>query len=200
VACGAEAPAAATERKPQFNAPEQVVKPNRTYTATLHTSCGDIVIELLADRAPQTVNSFVFLAEQGYFDGTRVHRLDTSIDVIQAGDPTGTGTGGPGYSLPDELQGDESYTAGTVAMANAGPGTAGSQFFIITGDEGTKLDDSPDYTIFGRVVEGLDVAERIQSLPIRDPDAAAQGDLSGQQPAEAVYIDGVTIEIEHSTG
>jgi peptidyl-prolyl cis-trans isomerase B (cyclophilin B) len=198
VACGAEAPNGALKRKPQFNTPADVLKNGRTYTATFHTSCGDIVIELLADRAPETVNSFVFLAEQGYFDATRIHRLDTSIDVIQGGDPTGTGTGSPGYSIPDELQGDESYAPGTLAMANAGPGTGGSQFFLITGPNGTNLDANPAYTIFGRVVEGLDVAQEIQGLPIQDPDAAAAGDLSGQQPAEAVYIDSVTISSERT--
>ncbi|MGZ8626686.1 MAG: peptidylprolyl isomerase, partial [Actinomycetota bacterium] len=83
IACGADVPEGALKPKPQFNAPADVVKRNRTYTATIETSCGDIVIELLADRAPETVNSFVFLAEQGYFDGQRIHRLDESIDVIQ---------------------------------------------------------------------------------------------------------------------
>jgi cyclophilin family peptidyl-prolyl cis-trans isomerase len=196
VACGAEVPNGASRPKPQFNAPADVIRKNRTYTATLQTSCGDIVVELLADRAPQTVNSFVFLAEQGYFDGTRIHRLDTSIDVIQAGDPTGTGTGSPGYAIPDELLGDESYVPATLAMANAGPNTGGSQFFIITGPNGANLDANPAYTIFGTVIAGLEVAQEIQDLPIQDPDAAAAGDLTGQQPADAVYIEAVTIASE----
>ena len=170
-----------------------VSKDGKTYTAEMQTSCGTITIELLADQAPQTVNSFVFLAEQGYFDGQRFHRLDTSIDVIQGGDPTATGSGGPGYSIPDELTGKESYGAGVLAMANAGPNTGGSQFFIITGDKGHNLDANPNYTIFGMVTDGLDVAKTIQALPIQDPNAAASGDLSGQQPAEAVYIEKVTI-------
>jgi cyclophilin family peptidyl-prolyl cis-trans isomerase len=193
VACDAEKPAAAEDPKPQFNAPKRVTKPDETYTATMRTSCGDIVIELLNDRAPRTVNSFVFLAQQGYFDGTRFHRIDTSIDVIQGGDPTGTGTGGPGYSIPDELTGDESYAPGTLAMANAGANTGGSQFFIIFGPNGHNLDASPNYTIFGQITDGLDVAQQIGALDIKDPNAAAAGDLSGQQPAEAVYIDSVTI-------
>ncbi len=193
VACGGEVPPGALKPKPQFNAPADVLKANRTYTATFHTSCGDIVIELLADRAPQTVNSFVFLAQHGFFDASRIHRLDTSIDVIQGGDPTGTGTGSPGYVLPDELTGDESYVPGTLAMANGGPNTGGSQFFLITGPKGTNLDANPAYTIFGRVVEGLDVAQRIQALPIRDPNAASAGDLTGQQPQQAVYLETVTI-------
>jgi cyclophilin family peptidyl-prolyl cis-trans isomerase len=190
VACGAKAPKDALTPKPQFSAPKQVVKPGKTYTAELETSCGTIVIELLADQAPQTVNSFVFLAQQGYFDGQRFHRLDTSIDVIQGGDPTGTGSGGPGYSIPDELTGNESYGPGTLAMANGGPDTGGSQFFLITGDAGHNLDANPAYTIFGSVVEGLDVAKRIQELPIQDPSA---GIGAGQQPKQSVYIEKVTI-------
>jgi cyclophilin family peptidyl-prolyl cis-trans isomerase len=195
VACGAKAPADATTPKPQFTqSPPTVLKSEETYTATLETSCGTIVIRLLSKDAPQTVNSFVFLAQHGYFDGQRFHRLDTSIDVIQGGDPLGTGTGGPGYSIPDELTGGESYGPGVVAMANAGPNTGGSQFFIVTGPNGHKLDANPNYTIFGRVIRGLDVARRIQRLPIQDPAAAEQGDLSGQQPKDAVYIDRVTIQ------
>jgi len=189
VACGGTEPRAATEPKPQFSKPKQVVKPGTTYTAEMQTSCGTIVIELLADQAPQTVNSFVFLAQQGYFDGQRFHRLDTSIDVVQGGDPTGTGTGGPGYSIPDELTGNESYGPGTLAMANGGPDTGGSQFFLITGDAGHNLDANPAYTIFGTVVEGLDVAKRIQELPIQDPSAG----ISGQQPQQSVYIEKVAI-------
>jgi cyclophilin family peptidyl-prolyl cis-trans isomerase len=196
VACGGEEPKDALEPKPQFSQPEQVIKQGKTYTAQMQTSCGTITIELLADQAPQTVNSFVFLAEQGYFDGQRFHRIDTSIDVIQAGDPTGTGSGGPGYSIPDELTGNESYGPGVLAMANGGPNTGGSQFFIITGDRGHNLDANPNYTIFGRVTDGLDVAKRIQQLPIQDPNAAASGDLSGQQPAQAVYIEKVTIHTD----
>ncbi|HEU4354490.1 MAG TPA: peptidylprolyl isomerase [Actinomycetota bacterium] len=193
VACGGEVPKGAMDPKPQFAAPAKVIQRGKTYTATMQTSCGDIVIELLADQAPKTVNSFVFLTEQGFFDGQRIHRIDESIDVLQGGDPTGTGGGGPGYTIPDELTGKESYAAGTFAMANAGPDTGGSQFFIITGVDGHALDDQAAWTIFGSIVQGLDVAERIQKIPIADPNAAAAGDLAGQQPSQAVYIEKVTI-------
>jgi peptidyl-prolyl cis-trans isomerase B (cyclophilin B) len=196
VACGAEEPNGALRPKPQFNEPADVLEEDATYTATFRTSCGDIVVELLSNRAPETVNSFVFLAEQGYFDGTRIHRLDTSIDVLQGGDPTGTGSGGPGYTIPDELKGDETYPPGTLAMANSGPDTGGSQFFLIVGEDGHNLDANPAYTIFGRIIEGLGIAKQILVLPIQDPDAAAAGDLTGQQPAEAVYIEKVTISTE----
>lgn len=189
VACDAEVPRGAMRPKPQFGAPAQVLDEDVGYTATFTTSCGDIVIELLADPAPETVNSFVFLAEEGYFDGTRIHRLDESIDVIQGGDPTGTGTGSPGYTIPDELTGNESYEPGTLAMANSGPDSGGSQFFLITGPDGHNLDANPAYTIFGRVIEGMAVARRIQGLEIQDP----EGGIEGQQPAQAVYLERVTI-------
>jgi cyclophilin family peptidyl-prolyl cis-trans isomerase len=189
VACGATQPKNALTPKPQFSAPKQVVQQGTTYEAEIQTSCGTIVIELLAEQAPETVNSFVFLAQKGYFDGQRIHRLDSSIDVIQGGDPTGTGTGGPGYTIPDELTGDESYGPGVLAMANAGPDTGGSQFFLITGNAGHNLDANPAYTIFGTVVEGLDVAKQIQDLPIQDPSAG----IEGQQPAQSVYLEKVTI-------
>jgi cyclophilin family peptidyl-prolyl cis-trans isomerase len=195
VACGGSTPKGALKPKPQFNAPAEVLKKNHTYTATFQTSCGDIVVELLADTAPATVNSFVFLAEQGFFDATRIHRIDSSIAVLQGGDPTGTGTGGPGYSIPDEYTGKDTYGPGTLAMANTGsPNSGGSQFFIITGDNGHGLDASPTYTVFGKVIEGLDVAQTIQGLDIQDPN----GGIDGQQPAQAVYIEKVTITSEPS--
>lgn len=189
VACGAAVPTGADRPKPRFAAPKQVLEEGKTYTATLRTSCGDIVIELLADRAPKTVNSFVFLAQEGFFDGTRIHRIDTSIDVLQGGDPTGTGSGGPGYTIPDELTGDETYGPGTVAMANAGPDSGGSQFFIVVGDAGHLLDATPSYTVFGRVIRGMDVARRIERIPVQDP----QGGIPGQQPSQAVYIERVIV-------
>lgn len=194
VACGAKAPKGAGKPKPQFAGPPPMkIDPSKTYTATMVTSCGTIVIELDAKTAPQTVNSFVFLADHQYFDGQYLTRIDTSIDVLQGGDPTGTGGGGPGYSIPDELQGGEKYGPGVFAMANGGANTGGSQFFLITGKNGHNLDSNPNYTIFGHIVRGLDVAQRIQKLPIKDPTAATQGDLTGQAPKRAVYIDSVTI-------
>jgi cyclophilin family peptidyl-prolyl cis-trans isomerase len=167
------------------------IDPKKTYTATLDTSCGTIAIQLLADRAPETVNSFVFLARKKYFDGTYFHRIDTGIDIIQGGDPTGTGNGGPGYTIPDELTGDESYGPGVVAMANAGPNTGGSQFFIVYGPKGHDLDSAPNYTIFGQVVKGLGVVKRIAKIPVENPSAGP----AGQQPTETVYVDTVTVTV-----
>jgi peptidyl-prolyl cis-trans isomerase B (cyclophilin B) len=193
VACGATAPADAKEQPQEFaKPPPMTIDPNKTYTATLDTSCGTIAVQLLADQAPQTVNSFVFLAEKGYFDGTHFHRIDTNLDIIQGGDPTGTGSGGPGYTIPDELTGDESYGPGVVAMANSGqPNTGGSQFFIVYGPKGHSLESNAAYTIFGRVVKGLDVVKRIAKIPVPDPSAG----LAGQQPTKTVYIDMVTVKV-----
>lgn len=193
VACGGTRPAAADAPKPQFDhAPSSadVLKPNMTYSATIQTSCGAITLRLDPKTAPETVASFVFLARQGYFDGTFFHRVVDSIDVIQAGDPLGNGQGGPGYSIPDELTGTEKYTAGTVAMANAGPNSGGSQFFIITGPDGANLNGNPNYTIFGSVTEGLGVAKEINALT---PKGAK--DYDGQ-PTKAVYIEKITISQE----
>jgi len=165
-----------------------VLDKNTTYTAVFETSCGTINVELDSAGAPNTVASFVFLAEKGYFDGTYFHRVVDSIDVIQGGDPAGTGSGGPGYTIPDELTGKEHYAPGAIAMANAGPNTGGSQFFIITGPGGSNLDNNPNYTIFGNVTEGLPVAKEINSfMPKKD------GSYDGP-PTEAIYIDSVTIE------
>jgi peptidylprolyl isomerase len=188
VACGASVPPAASTPKPQFDhapSPDQTLAKNTDYTAIMHTSCGDITIALDSSAAPKTVASFVFLAEQKYFDGTFFHRVVDSIDVVQGGDPTGTGSGGPGYSIPDELTGNEHYATGTVAMANAGPNTGGSQFFLITGPQGANLDGNPNYTIFGNITDGLDVAKQINGFMPKSGDG---------QPTQAVYIDSVTIE------
>lgn len=194
VACGAKVPKDALTPKPQFNAPARVTKQGVGYTATFETSCGTVVVKLLADTAPGTVNNFVFLAQQGFFDGQRFHRIDGSIDVVQGGSPSGDGTGGPGYVIPDELGKSPSYAPGVLAMANAGPNTGGSQFFFITGDKGHLLDDQGAWTIFGEVMQGMDVLQAIAQIPISDPSAAANGDLSGQQPAQAVYIDRLTVQ------
>jgi peptidyl-prolyl cis-trans isomerase B (cyclophilin B) len=194
VACGAKAPKDALTPKPQFNGPAQVTKKGAGYTATFETSCGTVVVKLLADTAPQTVNNFVFLTQQGFYDGQRFHRIDSSIDVVQGGSPTGDGTGGPGYQIPDELGTPPSYAPGVLAMANAGANTGGSQFFFITGSKGHLLDSQGLWTIFGQVTQGMDVLQTIAQIPILDPTAAANGDLSGQQPSQAVYIDRLTVQ------
>ncbi|MGE5225982.1 MAG: peptidylprolyl isomerase [Planctomycetaceae bacterium] len=188
VACGASVPKDAGKPKPQFASapsPSTVLKKDTTYTAVMKTSCGTITIALDAPGTPNTVASFVFLADQHYFDGTFFHRVVDSIDVIQGGDPLGTGSGGPGYTIPDELTGKEDYKTGTVAMAKTqAPNSGGSQFFIITGPKGTNLNGSPNYTIFGHVTSGLAVAQKINSFMPSTGDGP---------PTQAVYIDSVTI-------
>jgi cyclophilin family peptidyl-prolyl cis-trans isomerase len=191
VACGASVPAAAKTPKPQFNhAPtvDQALEKDFEYTAVMQTSCGPITISLDRKGAPQTVASFVFLAKHHFFDGTFFHRVVDSIDVVQGGDPTGSGGGGPGYTIPDEATGSEQYTPGSVAMAKSSqPNSGGSQFFLITGPEGSNLDANPVYTIFGSITKGLDVAKRINALMPK------QKNYDGM-PTEAVYIDKVTIQ------
>jgi cyclophilin family peptidyl-prolyl cis-trans isomerase len=192
VACGGTRPAAADAPKPQFDTapnPADVLDPKLAYTAVIETSCGTVKIALDSTGAPQTVASFVFLANHGYFDGQFFTRIDPSIDVIQGGDPTGVGNGGPGYTIPDELTGKEKYVPGTIAMANGGPDTGGSQFFLIYGPNGHRLDAAPNYTIFGQTTEGMDVLKTIGAIPVKDPSS-----IQTQQPTEAIYIDKVTIE------
>jgi cyclophilin family peptidyl-prolyl cis-trans isomerase len=134
----------------------------KDYTAVLDTNHGPITIALDPDRAPQTVNNFVFLANEGFYDGVIFHRVIPGF-VIQGGDPTGTGTGGPGYKFRDELDKPGSYSRGTVAMANAGPNTNGSQFFVVLGKVGLPH----AYTIFGEVTDGMDAVDSIAALQTR---------------------------------
>jgi peptidyl-prolyl cis-trans isomerase B (cyclophilin B) len=149
----------ATMAPKQYGAPpEQVIDPAHKYEATIATDKGDIVISLDPARAPKTVNNFVFLAREGYYDGLTFHRVVPDF-VIQGGCPEGSGRGGPGYRFEDEPVVGE-YVAGAVAMANAGPNTNGSQFFICTVDDRSKLAKS--YNLFGQVVKGMDVVEQIQ--------------------------------------
>jgi len=142
----------------KYSAADQVIDPDRRYIATITTDRGDIVIALDPARAPKTVNNFVFLAEDGFYDGLTFHRVVDDF-VIQGGCPEGTGRGGPGYRFDDEpVQGE--YTAGAVAMANSGPNTNGSQFFICTVDDRHKL--AKAYNLFGQVVKGMDVVGAVR--------------------------------------
>ena len=142
----------------RYNAPHQMqIETNRTYHVVIMTNKGDIHLELNPAEAPMTVNNFVALARDGYYDGVTFHRVVPRF-VIQGGDPTGTGSGGPGYQFQDEAV-NRPYKAGTVAMANAGPNTNGSQFFICLEDQPGL---PPNYTIFGDTVTGMDVVRNIR--------------------------------------
>jgi peptidylprolyl isomerase len=157
---------------------------NKQYIATIKTNFGDIVIQLFPKDAPLAVNNFVFLARQGFYDGVKFHRVVKGF-VIQGGDPTGTGSGDPGYKFADE-QVTRDYVAGTLAMANSGANTNGSQFFI-TLDNLTTLPKK--YTIFGIVTGGFDVVKKIGDVPTK---LGSDGGLSS--PTVDVHIDTITIE------
>jgi len=159
--------------------PPMVIDPSKRYTATMVTSHGTMVIALDPLAAPKTVNSFVFLARYHYYDGVIFHRIIPGF-VLQGGDPTGTGSGGPGYKFADELPAPGKYQIGSLAMANAGPNTNGSQFFVISGPDGAGL--PPLYSLFGSVVSGGDVVGKINDI----------GTRSGT-PKEPVIIESVTI-------
>jgi cyclophilin family peptidyl-prolyl cis-trans isomerase len=155
------------------------IDPERRYSAEMVTTKGTIVFALDAHGAPATVNSFVFLARYHYYDGVAFHRIIPGF-VVQGGDPTGSGAGGPGYRFADELPMPGRYEIGSLAMANAGPDTNGSQFFIISGPSGAQL--PPLYALFGKAVSGLDTIVALE----------AAGSASGT-PRERVAIDSVTI-------
>ena len=143
--------------------PTGSLDPKRKYTVTLRTNCGEMSIALDAKTSPKTAASFASLARQGFFDGTVFHRIVPGF-VIQGGDPTGSGSGGPGYSTVDKPPADAAYTKGVVAMAKTGqeaPGTAGSQFYVVTGEDAQL---PPEYALLGKLTKGQDVADRIGQL------------------------------------
>ena len=173
----------ATKQQSFDGPPADCLTPGATYTAEIVTNKGTVIVALDAERAPITVNNFVSLARYHYFDDTECHRIIPGF-MAQCGDPTATGTGGPGYRFADELPAAGEYEIGSVAMANSGPDTNGSQFFIITGQQGVNL--PPNYTLFGQVIEGLD-----DTLPALD--AAGNPESNGVPPLEQVIIESVTI-------
>ncbi|MSV99719.1 MAG: peptidylprolyl isomerase [Actinobacteria bacterium] len=158
------------------------IDPAKRYTATMVTSKGELVIALDPIASPKTVNSFVFLARYHYYDGLNFHRVIPGF-VLQGGCPEGSGRGGPGYQFADELPKPGRYEIGSLAMANAGPNTNGSQFFVISGPDGVSL--PPSYALFGKVIKGLDVVAVIDAI----------GTRSGS-PSENVTIESVTITEE----
>ena len=179
--------AKASSKAQSFGSEPALTVSSGTYTATIKTNCGTIVAALDATKAPHTVNSFAFLAGKHYFDGSPCHRLTTSgIFVLQCGDPTGQGTGGPGYTIPDENLTGATYPAGTLAMANTGqPHSGGSQVFFCYAD--TPL--PPQYTPFGKVTSGLDVLQAIAKNGEDDSNGPGDG-----HPKSAVVIETFTVE------
>jgi cyclophilin family peptidyl-prolyl cis-trans isomerase len=145
--------------------PAMTIDKTKKYYATLNTTLGSFKIELFASETPNTVNNFVFLSQQGYYNGVIFHRIIKSF-MIQTGDPQGTGMGGPGYKFNDELPVKHKYDPGIVAMANSGSNTNGSQFFVCTGADAAGLNTMPNYTQFGQVIEGMDVVQKIAAVPV----------------------------------
>jgi peptidyl-prolyl cis-trans isomerase B (cyclophilin B) len=169
-------------KKVSFAAPKQVVTKGEKLTAVVETSCGTFQIALDSTRAPKTVNSFAFLSEEGFYDGLSFHRVAPEF-VIQGGDPLGTGTGGPGYSVDEKPPANLAYTKGVVAMAKSSaepPGRSGSQFYVVlSADAGLP----PEYALVGKVDEGFDVVERIGKLG-----------TSAEKPKQTVLIEKITID------
>jgi cyclophilin family peptidyl-prolyl cis-trans isomerase len=185
-------PAASNTQQPANNAqpaakkswttpPAMAIDAKKSYQATVTTNKGAIKIDLFAKDAPKTVNNFVFLAKEGFYNDIVFHRIIEPF-MVQTGDPLGTGVGGPGYKFEDELKSPYKYEPGIVAMANAGPNTNGSQFFICSGDQCKNLDQTPNYSIFGKVVEGMDVVKKIAATPVK-----------GSSPIEKIIIQSVAI-------
>ncbi|TVX99667.1 peptidylprolyl isomerase [Paenibacillus cremeus] len=168
-------------KKTWSSPPQMTIDPNKSYKATVTTSKGTFTIELYAKDAPKTVNNFVFLSKEGFYNNVTFHRIIQSF-MIQTGDPQGNGTGGPGYKFEDEKT-SYKYEPGIVAMANSGPNTNGSQFFICTGEDSKNLNKMPNYTIFGKVTEGMDVVSKIAATPVKQ----------GNEPTPSLPTEKVTI-------
>jgi cyclophilin family peptidyl-prolyl cis-trans isomerase len=166
---GCAGPASPTPGSPKplswKNPPAMQIDTKKTYYAAIDTTLGSFKIKFFTQEAPNTVNNFIFLAKQGYYDNVIFHRIMKDF-MIQSGDPTGSGSGSPGYRFADELPVKHKYVPGIVAMANAGSNTNGSQFFVCTGPSAAGLDTMPNYTQFGQVIEGMDNVMKIASVPV----------------------------------
>lgn len=181
---GCEQVEAPQPKQVSFKAPKQVLTKGESATVVIETSCGSFAIALDTERAPKTANSFAFLAEEGVYDATPFHRVVPEF-VIQGGDPTGSGSGGPGYSVDEKPPANLAYTKGVVAMAKSGaepPGRSGSQFYVVTSaDAGLP----PEYALVGRVSEGFDTVARIEALGAPGADGP---------PKQTVVIEKATLE------
>jgi cyclophilin family peptidyl-prolyl cis-trans isomerase len=169
--------------------PAMQIDPHKQYSAVFHTNYGDFTVQLFASESPKTVNNFVFLAKHNFYNNDKFFRIIKTF-MIQTGDPLNNGTGGPGYQFADELPPKHPYAPGIVAMANAGPNTNGSQFFICTGQDAANLNAQPNYTEFGKVVSGMDVVEKIAAIPV-----VANPMMQGEQskPTKDAFIQSIDI-------
>jgi cyclophilin family peptidyl-prolyl cis-trans isomerase/uncharacterized protein YceK len=186
------APSDSTKQKQWSKAPDMQIDPSKSYEAEMTTSKGTFTIQLFAKEAPKTVNNFVFLSKEGFYDNVTFHRIIKTF-MIQTGDPKGTSSGGPGYKFEDELNTPYKYETGIVAMANSGDNTNGSQFFICTGPDAVRvLNANPKYTIFGKVTSGMESVQKIADTPVKmNPNS---GDTSPSLPTEKVIINSITIK------
>ncbi|WP_419873616.1 peptidylprolyl isomerase [Candidatus Pristimantibacillus sp. PTI5] len=162
--------------------PDMQIDLDKSYVAKFQTTKGEFSVKLFADEAPVTVNNFVFLAREGFYEGLTFHNMIENF-MIQTGDPKGNGTGTPGYSIPDELSTEMKYDEGIVAMANASkPNSGGSQFFICTGPDSENLNREPNYSIFGKVESGMEVVQAIAKTPMKN-----------NKPSEKIIINSIEI-------
>lgn len=193
VGCSQQAQPPQNAPKPEkqwSKAPEMKIDVNKKYLAHFDTSKGKFTVELYPKDAPMAVNNFIFLAKEKYYDGNVFHRIIRDF-MVQSGDPTGTGAGSPGYKFADELPNEHKHKKGTLAMANSGANTNGSQFFIGTGSQVDALNHAPydNYVVFGQVIEGMDVVDKIAATPVQE---GPTGEKS--MPTEKVIINTITIE------
>lgn len=170
--------------------PKMQINTNKQYNAVVKTNYGTFTIRLFAKQSPKTVNNFVFLAKHHFYKNDKFFRVLQSF-MIQTGDPNNNGTGGPGYQFKDELPPQQSYQPGIVAMANAGPNTNGSQFFICTGVQSETLNSNPKYTQFGQVTNGMNVVQKIAAVPVKMNPQSHEPSL----PTKTVYIQSVKIQV-----
>ncbi|GAA3404686.1 peptidylprolyl isomerase [Paenibacillus hodogayensis] len=185
---GSGAPKGKIGEKSWSAPPAMALKADKKYEAVFDTTEGKFTVSLFNDTAPKTVNNFVFLSKQGFYDNVVFHRIVKSF-MIQTGDPTGTGMGGPGYTIEDELKTTRKYDPGIVAMANTGkPNSGGSQFFICTGATCANLNQKPGYAIFGQVTSGMDIVQKIAATPVK---VGASGEESA--PTKEVKINKIDI-------
>jgi cyclophilin family peptidyl-prolyl cis-trans isomerase len=191
-ACGAAQPPPFQSMSFSAPEPQSDITAGSRVTATMVTSCGTIVLELDPASYPETVNSFVFLSRQGFYNGQVFHRVIPEL-WAQGGDPNADGTGGPGYVIADERPpADFTYERGIVAMANRGARSTGSQFFMITGDDGRFFTNT--FNVLGRITSGEDVLSRIEAVPRRRTPGSNEASL----PTETIYIETITIEVAGS--
>ncbi|GEO25541.1 hypothetical protein AAC03nite_13260 [Alicyclobacillus acidoterrestris] len=186
------APVLKTTTKRWSSPPKMTIDTSKQYSAVVHTNYGNFTIQLFAKQSPVTVNNFVFLAKNNFYHDDKFFRIIQPF-MIQTGDPNNNGTGGPGYQFKDELPNKEKYAPGIVAMANSGPNTNGSQFFIGTGQQIDSLNQTPNYTIFGKVVSGMNVVEKIAAIPVT-ANPNMQGEVS--KPTKTAYIKSVDIQVK----